>query len=206
MELVCASADCIRIMYEAARVETAPHPPSPPAAPVLLRRLDVVDDAFAVLLSGTSPADLREAPGTRLPAAVEAEVRDVVASHDFGQIAFATALVGTDLALRISRTVGMAGCFYNVLMERTTLRRDLGRVARAHGLDLADVELLRLIAGGYGIHAIGARIGHAASAVRDRIDRLQERLGCTTRRELLALVAGDPTARRAERTIRRSAG
>jgi len=183
-------------MYDALsalQLYPTPVPRPTPAPATLIRRVDVVDERLNVLLTGTSPADLREANADdALPPNIAAELAFVVAKHDFERRPIATALAGTEFALRVARLQSAAGAFYHVYTERTMLRRLLGRVSSTYRLGEHESELLRLLVGGYDLAEITARIGVAPVAIVDRVRLLERKLNCVGRQALVTLVYASP--------------
>ncbi len=171
----------------------APPPRRTPVPATLVRRFDVIDANFDLVMTGASSSDLGEPTAeSALEPAIVAELRLVLPTHDFAKRPVATALVGTDLALRISRSVGPAGTYYHVLTERTTLRRLMFRVETLFRLDENESELLRLIVAGYELPHIAKRIGQPATAMADVVRKLERKLNCVGRQALTSIVYASP--------------
>ncbi len=172
--------------------------------PPLVRRCDVVDADLRVVMSGPAPEQLQPSDGTPLEPELAREVSAVVARHDFRRRPVATALVGTEYGLRVARCAGLGSEYYSVSVERIPLARQLRAVAAWYRLGAEEVELLRLLVGGYPESEIATRLELDAPAVRARILRLGGRLGCTARRELVALVFEPPRAKSRDAALRRA--
>jgi DNA-binding CsgD family transcriptional regulator len=159
-----------------------------------LRRVDVLDSDLRVLLRGTARDSLVEGNGELLPPATAAEIDAIVRTHDFTRRPIATGLVGAELALRIVRTTGPAGSFYTVFTERILLRRNLAKLALRFRMTPGELELLRLVAGGYPFAEMVRRLELPPTTVRTQLRELEEKVGCFGRKELakLALRYSEP--------------
>ncbi|MBC5799411.1 MAG: hypothetical protein GIX03_14600 [Candidatus Eremiobacteraeota bacterium] len=157
----------------------------------MLRRCDVVDADFRVIMRGPSAEQmLPVATEETLEVELGREVAAVVALHDFRRHPIATALVGTEYGLRIARLPGARSNYYSVATERLTLGSRLRRIAALHRLDAGEQELLRLLVGGYDEREIAQRLDASRADLRDRTRRLRGKLGCTRRSDLATLVFG----------------
>lgn len=170
----------------------------------LLRRCDVVDGDFAVVMRGPSPDQLRPASGGEtLEPEFGREVAAVIALHDFRKHPIATALVGTEYGLRIARLPGPSGAYYSVTIERIALARPLRAAAAQYRLSAPEQELLRLLVGGYDDREIAKRLESSRTALQGRAATLCGKLGCARRGDLARIVFATPSPEDA--TLRRRA-
>ncbi len=165
----------------------------------LLRRYDVVDADFRVVMRGPS-AD-RMTPvfsGETLEVEFGREVASVIALHDFRRRPVASALVGSEYGLRIARLPGMHRDHYCVKIERLSLGARLRSTAALHRLDAREQELLRLLVGGYDEREIAQRLDESSAELRSRARSLSGKLGCARRSDLVALVFGTASTQHAD--------
>jgi len=159
--------------------------------PPLLRRCDVVDADFRVVMRGPSADQM--APlfsDETLEVEFGREVASVIALHDFGRRPVGTALVGSEYGLRIALLPGLRSDHYCVDIERLSLGSRLRSTAGLYRLDAGEQELLRLLVGGYDEREIAQRLDESSAQLRSRARSLSGKLGCTRRSDLVALVFG----------------
>lgn len=157
--------------------------------PPLLRRWDVVDADFRVIMRGPSADRMVSVrTGETLELEIGREVAAVVALHDFRRHPIATALVGTEYGLRIACLPGGRSNYYSIATERLSLGSRLRRTAALHRLSAGEQELLRLLVGGYDEREIAQRLDTSRADLRSRARRLRGKLGCARRSDLVSLV------------------
>ena len=152
----------------------------------VVRRIDVIDGRLNVVLRGSGPDDVVPAADASLEPDLAAELRPVVARHDFAAAPVAAGLVGDDRVWRIVRIAPSA--YFAVLLERSTIARRAARVARRFALAAPETELLRLTVGGYAPEEIARRLGQEKGTITRLRAELAESLGCATLREVVELV------------------
>ncbi len=160
----------------------------------ILRRCDVVDADFRVIMRGPAADQLQPVAGETLEPEFGRELALVISLHDFKRHPIATALVGTEYGLRIACLPGVCAQYYTVAIERVGLGRSLRAAAALYHLPAGEQELLRLLVGGYDERAIGKRLESSTAGLKRRIRALRAKLGCARRSDLVALVFATPTA------------
>lgn len=178
-------------------VVTQAHDEQPPALP--FRRFDVVDETFAILLSGPSPDRLEPVSGRQLEASLVKEVRSLLHERRSDDSKISVGLIGLDHGVRVMEHAGVGPGYYLVCTERISLRGTFERlVARLH-LDADETELARLLAGGYGAVPLALRLGTTPHDVGRRTERLLQKAMVRNRREFIALVFPRAAERRSKR-------
>jgi hypothetical protein len=154
-----------------------------------VRRFDVLDGSFRVLLRGTSPSDILPVDAPPLEPRLTAELETSLAHHDFDRRPIATGLLGDEFSWRIAQLAGRE--HYALLLERSGLGRRVKKFARRRRMNIGDTSFLRLIAGGYEPHEIARRTGNTVSAVNARRSALVLSLGYPDASTLVRSILGE---------------
>lgn len=137
-----------------------------------------------------------EARISRLPAALERSVRDVLKLWDDqgAEDEQVTAPLPNTI-MRVSRLHGPTGSFIAAFVEEHQRREDLAGAAIRFRLTRREVQVLELILGGHSAVQIAQRLEIAETTVADYFKNLQRKTGAKNRADMLAKVLGwDDTA------------
>ncbi|GAC1348966.1 MAG: hypothetical protein NVSMB19_01750 [Vulcanimicrobiaceae bacterium] len=162
----------------------------------------MVDRDLTVILSGSTPADLMPAAGSRLEAALAAEVRALMNERWLRNGTLGLGLIGLDHAVRLIERPEIGTGYYLVCTERTSLRGEFERLVRRFRLNDEEAEFARMLIAGYPTAAIAIRLGSTPGDAARNEARLLEKMALPDRRALTELAFSRQRLQRARRPLK----
>jgi|SRR5579884_88342 len=156
----------------------------------------VIDASFNIIHYERAALRLLEdlfgtAAPSRLPAAVESAVRDVLAhGFDDERAQHATVMPARSLVVHISRVHGGGGSFFALLLQRESRRAPLASAARRYALTKREREVLQLIMRGMHAADIAKQLSISQSTVTGYFKGLLRKTEARSRSEMVAKVLG----------------
>jgi DNA-binding CsgD family transcriptional regulator len=185
------------LAVEAALPETFSPSPPPAEVPagvfyVLDRQLKIVlgwgsEDQRRIALTG-----LRTRVADRLPAAIEATVRELTAAwmEPAAEPEPGTARPVPFLVVRTEPLTGPDGLFIGVRIDRLRAPNSLAGAATRFRISPRELQVLALVLDGTHLEEIGRRMHITTSTVQDHIHSMVEKTASRNRSELIARVLG----------------